>query len=343
MNIALIKSATLIMFFSFIFCFSGCSTNKERPEFPYSEDQNQQMKKMPLFPAEKEKEDSAVAVDPLLQPGFVLEISNIEDRKLNGSFKVEFDETLHLPYNVVIKTTDLKLSALKNELSGAYRKFFQSLSPFTVQLTKRVYLLEVRGLVEKPGKITIEPHASLEAVISQAGGLSKELPPKYLRIVRKDHSQFALSIIDYFKAGSQFAGLEVKAGDTLYFQVDTPEQNGISMLNLTTIQVMGEVSKPGPLTYQPGKDIYDYLLQAGGPASMADLSRVKIFRGNSQNRLIADLDLMEEEKRPVVKPGDLILVPYDKPTPSEKKISQASNIATIISALALVLITFGVR
>ncbi len=323
---------------------TACASKSERSEFPYTEDQPQQGEtNTPHLPTAREiRNDPATAADPVLQPGFVIEMTNIEDRKLNGSFKIEFDGSMHLPYNVVLKTSGLKLVDVKAEMSKAYRKFFKNPSSFNVQLKKRVYLVEVRGLVEKPGVLTIEPHSSLESIISQAGGLSKEVPPKYLRVVHKDQSQLALSIVDYFKAGSQFAGLQIKAGDTLYFQVDTPE-GGASMMNLTTIQIMGEVLKPGSLTYQPGHDLYDYLLQAGGPAPLADLSHIRIIRGPSQNRLIADMDLIEEEKRPVVHPGDLILVPYDKATPFEKKLTQTASIATIISAVALILFTFGVR
>jgi protein involved in polysaccharide export with SLBB domain len=322
---------------SFVLTLSACSSKKERPEFPYSEQDASVgvSTKKSIFDASKE--DPSTGLDPIVQPGFTIEISNIEDRRLNGKFKVDFDGQLRMPYAVNIDTSNLHLSEVRAKLEASYRKFFQGQSTFSIVLVKRDYLVEARGLVTKPGRISIEPHASLEAVITKAGGLSKDVVPKYLRVVRRDKTEWALPIDDYFKGGSQFTNLEIRAGDTLYFQVDSPD-SAVSMVNLTTLQIYGEVTKPGTLTYHAGQDIYDYLLQAGGPAPMADLSHVRIVRGPSQDRALASLDLMDEEKRPSLRPGDVIIVPYDKPTPIEKKISSASAIATIITAFAILII-----
>lgn len=316
---------------------SCASKPEQRKEFPYVA-ANQEVKApadMGLSPHLNESEE---AKDPVMQPGFLIDINNLEDRKLNGSFRVDFEGVLKLPYNVVLDTTGLKFSDLKTQILNSYRRFFQTQSAFGVNLTKKEYWIEVRGLVDKPGRLLVEPHSSIESIVSKAGGLKKELEPRYLKFVRRDKSEFALSLTDYFKSGSNLSFFSVSGGDTLFFQVDQPTGKNLVTISVDRVQIMGEVLKAGDYTHQPEKDIYYYLTLAGGPAPGADLSSVKIVRGPPNNRVITSLDTLEEGQRPLILPGDLIIVPHDKPTKFERNVSLSSSLATVLSAILLIFV-----
>ncbi len=183
---------------------------------------------------------------------------------------------------------------------------------------------------------------SLESLISRAGGLkrereNKELEPRYLRLDKKNKNQYGAALADYFKSGYLPKGFKISAGDTLVFQVDSPRGENLATSG-TTVQIMGEVMRAGDLAYKSGADIYYYLHAAGGPGSGANLNEIKLVRGPESKRVIASLDTLEEGKLPIIKPGDIIVVPHDKPTKTERTFTMGANLATIISALILLIV-----
>ncbi len=327
-----------------ILVFSGCASKKERAEFPYSLDGLTSVASESSgqnIPAPKFNKNEA---DPMVEPGFLFEMSNLEDRTLNGLFRVDFDGTLKLPYNVKINTEKLRASDVKSRMASAYQKFFQTQSAFSVNLAKREYLVEVRGLVEKPGRLVMAANESLESLIRRAGGLKidrdrKEYEPRYLRVEKKDKTEFALPLADYFKSGSLSGNFVIDGGDKLVFQVDAPT-NPATAQALNTIQLMGEIVRPGDISYKPGADIYYYLKLAGGPTAAASLTDIRIVRGQSNNRVIAELDSLEEGRQPLLLPGDLIIVASDKATKFERKVSTGAGLASILSAILLIFIVF---
>lgn len=323
---------------------ASCASKKERTEFPYDQKDlgttATETKNRGIPPSKFNKNEA----DPVVEPGFLFEMSNLEDRTLNGLFRVDFDGVLKLPYSVRINTNKLRASEVKSKMATAYQKFFQTQSAFSVSLAKRDYLVEVRGLVEKPGRLVMATGESLESLIRRAGGLKidrdrKEYEPRYLRIEKNDKTEFAVPLSDYFKSGSVSGNFSIDGGDKLIFQVDAPVSQS-SNQGLNTIQLMGEVVRPGDIGYKAGADIYYYLKLAGGPTSGASLTGIRIVRGEANNRVIAELDSLEEGRQPLLLPGDLILVPNEKPSKFERQVATGSGLASILSAILLIFIVF---
>ncbi|MBC7419477.1 MAG: SLBB domain-containing protein [Bdellovibrio sp.] len=326
--------------------FVACASKKERSEFPYE----QQATHAGAQTENNTKNSTTTKLnkndaDPIVEPGFLYEISNLEDRTLSGRFRVDFDGQLKLPYNVKINTEHLKVSEVKMKIIQSFQKFFQTKSALTVSLAKREYLIEVRGLVEKPSRLVMTMGESLESVISRSGGLKadrerKEYEPRYLRLEKKDKTEVSVPLSDYFKNGSVPENFSIDGGDKLVFQVDAPTGKVAGGTNMNTIQVMGEIVRPGDLGYRAGADIYYYLQLAGGPTPGANLTDIRIVRGPTNNRVITQIDSLEEGKQPLLLPGDLILVPFEKPTKFERGVMVGSGFATILSAILLLFIVF---
>lgn len=284
-----------------------------------------------------QKESNSESTDPVIRSGYLIEIVNLEDQKLNDKFRVEFNGDLRLPYNVTIKASGIRLSELKRRLEQAYSRYFQTASAFSVRLDRKDLYIDIRGLVEKPGRQIVDPDASIDSIISEAGGLKKDPEPRYLRILRADKEQIVLSVSDYLRAGSLFSTLKVMAGDTFFFQADKPAGDNIQIMKLPEVEIIGEVENPGKYTFKQDSDLYAYLSEAGGPKAGAYLSQIKIIRGPENEKKIETIDLLEEGKKPVIKPGDIILVPFDKPTKLERNVTVGAGLATILSAIILIL------
>lgn len=324
----------------------GCGSNVIRKEFPLSEgfvDSKLELNMGTVDNININSRLNKTNVDPVTEPGFLFEISNLEDQVVNGKFRVDFDSKLKLPYNVMISTENLKVSEVQRKILHSYRRFFQTSSAMKVQLVKKEYLVEVRGLVEKPAQLNMKLNESIESLIARSGGLKtsvqqKELEPRYLKLIKKDKSIFSVSLVDYFKSGALPKGFVIDGGDQLVFQVDAPQTINHPSSASGIVQVMGEVVRPGDMTYLPGADIYYYLQLAGGPTMGADLSEVKIVRGKSYQRVMSDVDALKEEPQPVLMAGDLIIVPFEKTTKLERNVSVLSGITSILSALVLIIL-----
>jgi protein involved in polysaccharide export with SLBB domain len=320
-------------------CLAACASSGkvDRPDFPYDYPSSVTVDANAGKSEADKNKKAAEQKDPEVAPGFLIQISNLEDRKLNGSFRVDFDGHLKLPYNVNLMTTGLSFSALSAKIQSSYRKFFQTDSAFAVVLSKREYWIEVRGLVEKTGRVLISSSDGIDRLILDAGGLKKDPAPKYLKVRHRDGSEDSFALDDYFKSGTGSGDIAWQGGEVVFFQIDPPAPETLRVSKLPSIQLMGEVAKPGLYSYEKGKDIYHYLGQAGGPMNGADLSHIRIVRGPANNRVMIAIDSLEEGKRPVLLPGDLILVPYDRPNRFERNITTGAGIATILSVVVLLI------
>jgi polysaccharide export outer membrane protein len=89
----------------------------------------------------------------------------------------------------------------------------------------------------------------------------------------------------------------------------------VTEFNSRSVVVAGQVLTPGNLRYEKIPDVWQVILDAGGPTSEADLSHVSIVRkvGEKSNVITVDLYKIIQQgdlsKAPRLQPGDLVNVP----------------------------------
>lgn len=267
-----------------------------------------------------EKED--LEKSNIVSPGFTLRIRHGADENISGDFKVAFNGELKLPYKITITAAGVSTQELADRIEKAYRSYFKIKNVVTVDIVKREYLIEVRGLIEKPGVYEVKVDTSLEEVISTAGGLpggkagdtGSNVPnhPEWVRIVRTNYAApndrpFVkwVRLTDYFLKYDVRNEMLWRGGERLFFQISgDPEASKSSASQ--TVQVLGEVMKPGEYALQNNLDLYSYIARAGGPTSSADLENIMIVqrsRDTSQT-----IDLSDGTQTIELQPGDVILV-----------------------------------
>ena len=81
----------------------------------------------------------------------------------------------------------------------------------------------------------------------------------------------------------------------------------------TTVQVLGQVAKPGPMTWPRDGSIITVLQGAGGPTPLARLSQVTIER-DSKNIMVDMRNYQKNGFEPSERlvPGDKLIVPENK-------------------------------
>ena len=272
-------------------------------------------------------------------PGFEFEISHPEDKMLKGKFRVEFDGIIRLPYRVSINAGGLDFKNFTQQVISAYRPYFRTGTPVSIQLTQRRYWIDVRGVVNKPGKYLIKFDASIDEVIAQCNGLipdKTESEPKFVRIQQKTGT----SVIDlnaYYQSGNMKQFPPWQGGDIVFFQHGT--DNGDEGLpSSTTITILGAVNHPGEVYYGPKRDFFAYLSLAGGQAPHADMGKIEIVRKVNGQPTSIKFDSQLVSQIPAFKSGDVLIVGKDAPTFIEKTLQLLTNVATILSAVAIMVV-----
>jgi protein involved in polysaccharide export with SLBB domain len=283
------------------------------------------------------RRESLNLVNPEIAPGFLLTMKSLADPKLNGDYRVDFRGNLLLPYDVMAETTGLTLLDLKKKLSELYRPYFKTPSEIDLQVKERRFWVDVRGLVEKPGRYLVEPEASLDAVIGLSGGVHKDPSPSFVRI-QKDDKSIVVDLNQYYtrmEESPQILGWI--GGEVLFFQKTGPgsSERASSPSYRPPIYMMGEVRKPGEYTLNPGSDFLDSLVLAGGFTEKADLDGIEIIRRVGGRKRVYAFSWSELQHAPTPVQGDVVFVHADTQTRSERRaylwtalISAAASIAT---------------
>jgi protein involved in polysaccharide export with SLBB domain len=316
---------------------TACSTTRSQYVWHDATSQQSSLSRAPQ-PLESwgQKLDTSNISDPDIAPGFLLTLRSLSDAKLNGDFRVDYDGNVQLPYDVTINTANTTLAMLKRKLVELYHPYFKNAPDIDVRVKERRYWVDVRGLVEKPGRYLVEPEASLDLVIGMAGGTSKDNPPVYVRI-QKGQKVVVFDLDRYYGRGEdrpQILGWY--GGEILFFQKDIAGLLGAptSTANYRLpIYMLGEVKKPGEYTLTPGSDFVDSLVQAGGFTDRADLDNIELIRRIGGVKRVYDFSWNEFQRAPAPLQGDVIMVHADNITKSERHITL---FATIIAALASV-------
>uniref|UniRef100_A0A7C4CA49 Soluble ligand binding domain-containing protein n=1 Tax=candidate division WOR-3 bacterium TaxID=2052148 RepID=A0A7C4CA49_UNCW3 len=164
---------------------------------------------------------------------------------------------------------------------GEYRIRASALTTEKERVGEGIYELKpgerVFDLVRKAGGIT--PWADLsnsyiERLVIGGSGLRTRIPIDLHRIIfERDSSQ----------------NLLLKNADIIV----VPPIN-------TLVYVEGEVNQPGSFTFTPNLRVDDYVGQAGGPTSVANVGRVYILRRGRR---------IPGAPNPVVEPGDIVMMP----------------------------------
>jgi len=216
-----------------------------------------------------------------------------------------------------------------------------------------VFRVLVLGEVKAPGPYSIVPNVTtLSDVLWDAGGVTSNALPSASFVLRNSSpSEEVTDDRTYFL--QNIRAHEVSSVDSVYFfqnlrkgkqpvSVDlaallTERDSSKDVLlqdgdivyiesNDRSILVLGQVSKPGYVPYEPGKDFLHYVELAGGFSELAIESDTKVIKGGT-------LEWIEAEDA-VIESGDQVWVPKDRIRDSDYYVRVVRDYAQIASAIA---------
>lgn len=269
-------------------------------------------------------------------PGHKLKVNNLLDPKLNFSGRVNESGFLSMPYGKSIKVTSGATAAeVVKQIALVYHNFFKAENPYQVQITESAHYLKVSGNVSKPGLYLVTPHDRIEDVLARAHSESQAKRPQFLQIKRGDH-QFLVDLASYFQGNRpQGQAFLIWTGQEEFIFLDQADPS-VSDL----VYIMGDIREPGGVRFHQQWDLVDYINKAGGFTASSDHDRISIIRKSAGERTKVDGDWVSLSNKVSLAPRDTIVVGSSLPTRFERRVQVGSMIASILSAIGILMIAF---
>ncbi|UOD35683.1 SLBB domain-containing protein [Deferribacteraceae bacterium V6Fe1] len=241
-----------------------------------------------------------------------------------GRFEIEDKVTL---YDAINKAGGLTTDASKDYIEIIRKgdgKFFTRFVPY--ESSKEFYLkvddkvivhsiweknlkkyVKIEGEVQNPGTYLLTENMTISDLIVKAGGLTKDVYMDVFHIYRLNETDFNYRLMT----------LDLKK-DTAFKLSDRDEvviHNFREFHPVQTVQILGEVNKPGVYNYAENMTLYDLVIAAGNMKDSAYLDRVEIVRMKTESGKteysVIDVnmnDILENKNIVTLRPYDVVNV-----------------------------------
>lgn len=254
----------------------------------------------------------------------VIHVQIYNENAVNTDATIGKDGFLSLPYLDPMYVDGMTLPELQKELTDAYSKRLRLRDPkVSVTLVKfRLYKVSATGFVRGPGIFDLRPGDTILTLLSRAGGPDWERADLRRATFRRKGSDELIPIDLYamLNRADTSQNYTVEDGDIL----NIPESNN-------KVTVIGQVPRPGPISYKEPLTVQDALAQAGGEIPTRSwLSRTLVIRERpgmpgTYDRIQVDIvrfiKKQDDAQNILLQPGDIVYVPETK-TPDLDRISR---------------------
>jgi polysaccharide biosynthesis/export protein len=243
--------------------------------------------------------DVAFTQDYIVGEGDVLKITVYDHDDLATTARVSGDGMIGFPLIGQVNVKGLTLSQITQDISALLS------DGYIVNPQVNIFIQEFRskkafimGEVNRPGLYVLPGQTTFLALLSQAGGLTKDAGEKAI-IKRKanpsDKTEHVITL-DLKRL--------VEKGDT---SLDIPimDSDSIYITKAGVFYVTGEVKKPDAYKYEEGTTVIKAITMSGGFTDKASKGRVRIIRKVNGKEEVLEKVKMDE----AVLPDDVLVVP----------------------------------
>jgi len=239
------------------------------------------------------------AQDYIIGEGDVLKITVYDHDDLTTTARVSGDGVIVFPLIGQVEVKGLTLPQITHRISELLS------DGYVVNPQVNIFIQEFRskkafiiGEVHKPGLYVLPGQTTFLALLSEAGGLTKDAGDRAI-IKRKNNPSDKNENVITIDLRSL-----VEKGDT---SLDVPVTDGDSVYvtKASVFYVTGEVKKPDAYKYEEGTTVIKAITMGGGFTDKASKGRVKIIRKVDGKEDVIEKVKMDES----VLPDDVIVVP----------------------------------
>jgi protein involved in polysaccharide export with SLBB domain len=251
-----------------------------------------------ILPGQRDFATPATATIPpdyIVQPGDVIVIGMAGSIQGSVERTVDTNGRIFLPGVGSVKVAGVRHADLRNAVSVAIGTQFRG---FTVSVNIarlrgiRVY---VTGLANNPGAFTVSSLSTLANAVFQAGGPSSGGSWRSIKLYRNGQQVTDFDLYQLMRGGSRVADVLLQNEDVLFIP-PAGEQ----------VAVIGSVQEQAIYEARPDESVADMLAAAGGPNTLADRTRVIIYRTGDPSQAGPRQLAMDETARAPIKGGDIV-------------------------------------
>lgn len=271
-------------------------------------------------------------------PGFLYSLHHPSDKKLVGRFRSSFAGILRLPYSVSIDTKNRTFEEVKEIVLKAYSKFFQSgVAKVSFSVAQRTHYVEVRGLVNKPGRYLVSRTEPLDTVISRAGGLKGDITSDYFSVaIQQLNKSYRVILNELYETRSFKKDITWVGGDSIFVKkmdLLSKDSQGVPF-----VTVLGGVSRPGKVLYQEGASLYYFIEKSGGTISGISYNECYVFRKTPTGLKKINFNFTAPDSIPVIYPDDTIFINTQIQAKEDLWLTRATQVSSLISTIALLIL-----
>lgn len=234
--------------------------------------------------------------DYIVGPNDVLKVEVYGEPDLTREAPVLANGVVDLPFLGLVAVGGLSVDAIGQLLEDRWGADYLVDPHVTVRvLTYGSQAVQVIGAVLKPQQIFLTRPTTVLEAISLAGGVVSEKSAREVQVKRNGGANAVTVSLDRLVSGGE-GNILLQAGDVVY----VPE--GLY------VYVMGEVNKPGPITYFDGLTVNQAVTAAGGFKTTARMRVAHITRDGTQVRFSPRRIIQGRDEDPPVKPGDQVFI-----------------------------------
>jgi polysaccharide export outer membrane protein len=237
----------------------------------------------------------------------VLEIKVLQDEKLNSRATVSDDGQITMPLIGKVDVSGLSPRDVEARIKSTLEARYMTKAEVSVQIVEFGNKpISVVGAVTHPGSLGATANMTLIQAITQAGGLANGVG-KTLYVLRTGQNglteQLAIDVDDLMVSGNPDLNVPLAPNDVINVPVEVP----------MTVYVMGEVTKPGPVTLRRSQNptLLQAIAAAGGPTDRAGRTAIikRTSNGKSTNMRINYKKLAGSNTPDIVlQDGDTIVI-----------------------------------
>lgn len=247
--------------------------------------------------------DYAVPATATVPPDYVLNVGDIVTIAMTGSIEgsldkeIDTDGKIFLPRVGSVRLAGVRYGALKSVISDAIGTKYRGYS-VTVGIRQlrgiRVY---VTGFANNPGTYSVNSLSTMANAVLAAGGPAAGGSFRSIQLIRNNEVVREFDLYQFVLNGN-------KANDAILQNEDVIRINPVG----EQVAITGSVNSEAIFEAKPGETFDDLLRYAGGANSLADQSRVMLYRLSNFDTIGVQEVSSGEAAGMVAKGGDIIQV-----------------------------------
>ena len=304
--------------------------------------------------------------DPyLLGPGDTIQIDVFEEPQFsgeNGRQQILVDGSITLPLVGAIDVAGLTLEQTANLVTQELSTLLKNPIVSVKLANARPLRITVVGEVKRPGSYAVSPEQAgsviqgqvlgartlgppvLTEAIRLAGGITESAQVRDIRIIRQQRNNrtktINLNLWELLQSGDSSQDVTLRNGDRIVVplaeNLTANESTQLSEASFApeniTVNVVGEVERPGRVQVAPNTPLNQALLAAGGfDKQRADDGEVTLVRLND-NGTVTEREIpidftqgINEDSNPVLRNDDIVVVDRSTPTRINEEVNTVTS------------------